>query len=112
VQPWSVLERLRQSLRLLPRPLRWIIVASVGCALVIVGIVFLVLPGPGLPLILLGLLVLATEFAWAEATLHRLRKSSSSVTAVVRQTATRVMRKSPSATDPPDPASPDAKMRE
>jgi predicted lysophospholipase L1 biosynthesis ABC-type transport system permease subunit len=99
-----VLERLRQSLRILPRPIRWIVVATVGCALVVAGVVFLVLPGPGLPLILLGLLVLATEFAWAEATLHRLRRGSSSATGLVRQAATRILRR-------PDQGDSDAKMR-
>lgn len=88
-----MLERLRQSLRMLPRPLRWVLVATVGCALVVTGVIFLVLPGPGLPLILLGLLVLATEFAWAEATLHRLRRGSSSATGLVRQAAARVLRR-------------------
>ncbi len=100
-----MLERLRQSLRLLPRPLRWILVATVGCALVVTGVVFLVLPGPGLPLILLGLLVLATEFAWAEATLHRVRRGSSSATDLVRRAATRLRKK-------PDQQDPDAKMHQ
>lgn len=98
------MERIRQSLRLLPRPVRWILVATVGCTLVLVGAVFLVLPGPGLPLIILGLLVLATEFAWAEATLHRIRKGSSSVTTGLRQGAARIIRRKAA-------EHPDAKMR-
>ena len=105
MSPWGVVERLRQSLRLLPRPLRWILVATVGCALVVTGVVFLVLPGPGLPLILLGLIVLATEFAWAEATLHRVRRGSSSATGLVRQAATRILRR-------PASGDPGAKMRQ
>lgn len=48
-------------------------VAIVGSALVAVGILLLVLPGPGLLLIAAGLAVLATEFAWARALLVRLR---------------------------------------
>jgi uncharacterized protein (TIGR02611 family) len=55
----------------LPHPLRWIFVASVGSLLVISGIVFLVLPGPGIPLIIAGLAMLATEFTWAEILLHK-----------------------------------------
>lgn len=41
-----------------------------GGTLLIIGILFLVLPGPGLPIIILGLIVLATEFVWAERLLH------------------------------------------
>ncbi|MFD9888553.1 PGPGW domain-containing protein [Amycolatopsis sp. NPDC059027] len=39
-----------------------ILVAIVGTVLVVVGVVLLVLPGPGLLLVLAGLLTLATEF--------------------------------------------------
>ena len=31
----------------------------------------MVLPGPGIPLIIAGLAILATEFAWAEIVLNR-----------------------------------------
>ena len=55
----------------LPHPLRWLVVATVGITLVTVGIIFLVLPGPGIPLIIAGLAILATEFTWAEIWLNR-----------------------------------------
>ncbi|HEY8338770.1 MAG TPA: PGPGW domain-containing protein [Egibacteraceae bacterium] len=38
----------------------------VGIALAVAGAAMLVLPGPGLLVIALGLLVLATEFHWAQ----------------------------------------------
>lgn len=57
--------------RKLPHPLRWLTVATVGATLVVLGIIFLVLPGPGIPLIIAGLAILATEFAWAEVLLNR-----------------------------------------
>ena len=55
----------------LPHPLRWLVVATVGITLLVLGIVFLVLPGPGIPLIIAGLAILATEFTWAEIWLNR-----------------------------------------
>ena len=62
----------------LPHPLRWISVAIVGSTAVVLGIVFLFLPGPGIPLIIGGLAILATEFTWAELLLlkakHRIKK--------------------------------------
>ena len=57
--------------RKLPHPVRWVVVATVGVTLLILGIAFLVLPGPGIPLIIAGLAILATEFTWAEIWLNR-----------------------------------------
>jgi uncharacterized protein (TIGR02611 family) len=45
-------------------------VTIVGGVLVLAGLVFLVLPGPGLVLILAGLAVLATEYVWAQTVLN------------------------------------------
>ena len=55
----------------LPHPIRWVIAAAVGSTLVLLGLLFLVLPGPGIPLIVAGLAILATEFTWAEVTLAK-----------------------------------------
>ena len=66
-------EQGKQAWRRLPHPLRWLGVALVGGSLLIAGGIMLITPGPGIPVIVLGLVVLATEFAWAERTLHRVR---------------------------------------
>jgi uncharacterized protein (TIGR02611 family) len=63
--------------RRLPHPIRWVGVAAVGGALIVVGVILLVLPGPGLVLIALGVAVLATEFAWAESILARMKSTGS-----------------------------------
>jgi len=64
-------EKIIKFWRKLPHPLRWLVVATVGATLVVLGIIFLVLPGPGIPLIIAGLAILATEFTWAEIWLNR-----------------------------------------
>jgi uncharacterized protein (TIGR02611 family) len=69
----------------LPHPIRWVIVASVGSTLTLVGIVFLFIPGPGLPLIVLGVAILATEFAWAEVVFARLKKETDKFTAQAKR---------------------------
>jgi uncharacterized protein (TIGR02611 family) len=71
--------------RYLPHPLRWIIVAAVGSTLSILGIVFLFIPGPGLPLMVLGVAILATEFAWAEVVFARLKKETDKFTAQAKR---------------------------
>jgi uncharacterized protein (TIGR02611 family) len=49
------------------------VVAIVGSAILLVGIAMMVLPGPAFIAIPLGLLVLATEFNWAQRLLERVR---------------------------------------
>ncbi len=58
------------------RAFRKIAVTLVGGSLLVVGIVLLFLPGPGIAVILAGLAVLATEFAWAERRLRRIRAAA------------------------------------
>jgi uncharacterized protein (TIGR02611 family) len=64
-------DRISRSWKYLPRPLRMTIALTVGGTLVAVGVALLVLPGPGLLVIALGLALLATEFAWARHLLTR-----------------------------------------
>jgi hypothetical protein len=42
-----------------------------GFASLLGGLALLVLPGPGIPLVIVGLGLLALEFSWAEAALGR-----------------------------------------
>lgn len=44
-----------------------------GGALLLVGLLLMVLPGPGLPILLAGLLLLARDVAWAARLADRLR---------------------------------------
>jgi hypothetical protein len=46
---------------------------SAGGALLLVGVLLLVLPGPGLPILLAGLLLLARDVAWAARLAERVR---------------------------------------
>jgi hypothetical protein len=57
----------------IPRGARRAGVAVAGSMVVVVGLALLVLPGPGLLLLTAGLALLATEFAWAQRWLTRLR---------------------------------------
>jgi tellurite resistance protein TerC len=74
--------RLRRWLAPLPPMVRRILILLIGSTVVVVGILLLVLPGPGILVIVVGLAILATEFAWAEALL-----------AAARERAARVLRK-------------------
>jgi len=44
---------------------RRILILVIGSTVVIFGVLLLVLPGPGILVIAIGLAILATEFAWA-----------------------------------------------
>lgn len=75
--------------RRLPHPIRWLGVAAVGGTLIVVGVILLVLPGPGLVLIALGVAVLATEFAWAESILTRMKRTGSAAADGARRAITK-----------------------
>ena len=55
------------------RAARRLIVAVVGGTVVLCGLTMVVLPGPALLVIPLGLVILASEFAWARRLLRKVR---------------------------------------
>ena len=52
-------------------------VLVVGGTLLVLGVVMLVFPGPGWAAIIVGLVVLASEFAWFNRVLHPVRRIAS-----------------------------------
>ena len=56
-------------------------VTLAGAALLAVGLAMMVLPGPGILLIVAGLAVLATEYVWARRLLVKARKQAADVQA-------------------------------
>ena len=66
----------RHRLRTHPRigPAYRVVILVVGLAIIAVGVALLVLPGPGWAVIILGLVVLAPDFVWAERTLAPVRR--------------------------------------
>lgn len=63
---------------------RRIVVAVIGGTIVLVGVAMVVLPGPAIVVIPLGLGVLGLEFAWARHWLRKLRSTASDVVSRVR----------------------------
>jgi tellurite resistance protein TerC len=55
------------------RHARTVIATVVGATLLVVGLALTVLPGPGLPVIFVGLAILGNEFAWARQFMHKYR---------------------------------------
>lgn len=66
--------RTRAQQRLLTRVIWRVIVSVLGLSLLAAGLGMLVLPGPGWGAIILGLVVLASEFSWARSALHPIRE--------------------------------------
>lgn len=56
------------------RQVRRVVVLFVGGIILLVGVIMLVTPGPGLVAIPLGLGILSIEFSWARSLLHRFRE--------------------------------------
>ncbi len=56
-----------------------LITVVIGFTVVLVGIIMLVTPGPGIVAILLGLAMLGTEFVWARKLMKRFNHHASNV---------------------------------
>jgi hypothetical protein len=64
----------------LPRQLRKVIVSVIGFTLITIGLLLIVLPGPfTLPFLILGLVVLGLEFAWADRMLDQVKAQGKKV---------------------------------
>ena len=61
------------------RHARRLVVLVVGGSVLLVGVAMVVLPGPAVLVIPLGLVILAAEFAWARRWLERVREKAQSV---------------------------------
>ena len=78
-------DRIRRWLAPLPRPLRRMLVLTIGSTVLMAGVLMLVLPGPGILVIIVGLAILAIEFAWAEALLMRARARAADLARKLRR---------------------------
>jgi uncharacterized protein (TIGR02611 family) len=66
-----------------------VVVAILGTTVVLIGVALLVLPGPGLVVITLGLALLATEFVWAKSLLKKAQAAAARTAQKVRSTVQR-----------------------
>ncbi len=69
---WSKLKHELQLHKLPPR-VRRVLVAVIGSVVLLIGVAMLILPGPAIVMIPLGLAILASEFAWARRWWHASR---------------------------------------
>ena len=56
------------------RQLRKIIIGFIGFTVLLIGVILIFLPGPGLLVIPAGLAILSTEFLWARNLLKKIKK--------------------------------------
>lgn len=74
------------------RNARKVVVLIVGVAVVLAGVALLALPGPGMIVIIVGLLILATEFDWAQRWLdYAVEKVAGATTKAQGSTSGRIM---------------------
>jgi tellurite resistance protein TerC len=86
------------------RTARRIAIAIIGTTVVLLGIAMLVLPGPGLLTIFLGLMLLGVEFAFARRWLLEIKRRTRPATETVMRKIRR--RGGPGAGDGPAPGAP------
>jgi uncharacterized protein (TIGR02611 family) len=64
---------------------RRIVISVVGGTVLLIGVAMLVLPGPGLIVIPLGLAILGAEYAWARHWLGKVKERTAQVMDVIRR---------------------------
>ncbi len=62
---------------------RKIIVLVVGATVLLIGLVLIVMPGPAIIVIPIGLAILGTEFIWARRILKRVREEGGKLGTVI-----------------------------
>ena len=85
----------KELLRFIWRRTKTIVIFVVGVVLIVAGLIMLVVPGPGLLVIVAGLAVLATEFAWAEAMLDKAKEKASQAGSAAKKGISRFRKKQP-----------------
>lgn len=86
--------------RQLPAPVRVTIIVVMGGTVLLIGAALLVLPGPGIPVLILGLGILAIEFAWARRALSRVHHHSRRALSIVTTRTARRRPRTSTATTP------------
>jgi uncharacterized protein (TIGR02611 family) len=76
-----------------PKPVRRVIVGVIGGTVLVLGVAMIVLPGPAIVVVPLGLAILATEFIWARRWLKKVR-------VLVQEARNRVTKSKPAPIDP------------
>jgi hypothetical protein len=72
--------KIGRTWKLFPKSVRRTIVLITGSTLILLGSLLVVLPGPfTLPLYILGLAILAVEFAWAQRILDRVKAQGAKI---------------------------------
>lgn len=61
-----------------------VLIALLGCTVLMLGVMLIPLPGPGLLVVILGLAILASEFSWAQTWLDKAKDKFDKVTADAR----------------------------
>jgi Putative transmembrane protein (PGPGW) len=74
-------------LKFIGRSSKRIAVSLVGGVFVVGGIAMLVLPGPGIIVIVIGFAILGTEYAWAAAALERTKSAAETAGRVAKDSA-------------------------
>lgn len=75
----------RDYVRWIGRTSLRVLVTVVGFTLIAIGLVLLVLPGPGILVIVAGFAVLATQYAWARTALEVTKRRAQSASSRFRR---------------------------
>lgn len=77
----------REVIGFIARNSKRVAVSIVGGAFVVLGIVMLVLPGPGIIVLAVGFAILGTEYVWAAVALEKSKQAAAKAGQIAKETA-------------------------
>lgn len=82
-----------EVIRFIGRSSKRIAVSIVGGVFVLGGLAMLVLPGPGIVVVVIGFAILGTEYAWAATALERTKDMAARAGNLAKSTGRRIVRR-------------------
>jgi len=87
------MEKAKRVWKRTPTTIRKPLVSIFGALIIVAGIILMPLPGPGMLIIVIGVSVLASEFAWAQSAYERIMRIARHLLKILQRFLKRLSKK-------------------
>ena len=87
------MEKAKRAWKRTPSSIRKPLVSVIGALIIVIGIILMPLPGPGMVIVVIGVSVLASEFTWAKNAYERIMQVARHLLKILKQFLKRLSKK-------------------
>ena len=87
------MDKAKRAWKRTPASIRKPLVSVLGALIIVVGIILMPLPGPGMLIVVVGVSVLASEFTWAKSAYERIMHTARHLLKLLKQFLKRLSKK-------------------